>query len=79
MESDVGRIPRKGCTILFDNKPVGAVTSGGFSPSLQKPVSMGYVDVAHAKTGTDLTIEVGGKLVGARIVKKPLYKEGSHK
>jgi aminomethyltransferase len=79
MESDVGRVPRKGCEILLDGEPVGLVTSGGYSPSLQKPVSMGYVDVAHARRGTELKIDVSGTLVGATIVKKPLYREGSHK
>ena len=51
-----GRAPvREGAALQdADGNPVGEVTSGGFSPSLGYPVSMGYVGLAHAEAGTGL-------------------------
>src|SRR5690606_4178362 len=39
---------REGVEIMKDGKSIGVVTSGGFSPTLNGPISMGYVDAAHA-------------------------------
>ncbi|MEN9708479.1 MAG: glycine cleavage system protein, partial [Pseudomonadota bacterium] len=50
---------------------VGRVTSGGFAPSLQKPIAMGYVDAAHAALGTELNLIVRGKPLPARVVAFP--------
>jgi glycine cleavage system aminomethyltransferase T len=36
-------------------------------------IGMGYVPVAHAEVGTELTIDVRGRARGARVVKKPIY------
>jgi len=79
MDSPRGRVPRHGCPILKGGERIGVVTSGGFSPSLGKPVSMGYVDAKHSRRGEEVEIDVGGRTIAARIVKKPLYREGSHR
>eukprot|EP01067_Filipodium_phascolosomae_P004975 Filipodium_phascolosomae@DN2968_c0_g1_i1.p1 len=50
---------------------VGVVTSGTFSPSLQKPLGMAYVNTAEAKVGTKLEIEVRSKRVDIELVKMP--------
>ncbi|MBY0427855.1 MAG: glycine cleavage system aminomethyltransferase GcvT [Alphaproteobacteria bacterium] len=50
---------------------VGEVTSGGFSPTLQKPIAMGYVDKHLAVNGTKLQLIVRGKPLPARIVPLP--------
>ena len=50
---------------------IGCVTSGGFAPSLQKPIAMGYVDAAHAAIGTELNLIVRGKPLPARVVAFP--------
>ncbi len=50
---------------------VGRVTSGGFAPSLQKPIAMGYVDAAHAVVGTELNLIVRGKPLPAHVVAFP--------
>ncbi len=52
----------------------GEVTSGSHSPMLEAGIGMGYVPVALAKPGTELTIDVRGKPRVARVVKKPIYK-----
>jgi aminomethyltransferase len=53
---------------------VGKVTSGGFGPSLNGPLAMGYVDRAHAAAGTKLGLTVRGKTVPAEIVPMPFVK-----
>ncbi len=67
-----GRQPaREGAEIFAGTARIGAVTSGGFSPSLQQPIGMGYVDRAHAADGTALEIDVRGKRLAARVAPMP--------
>ncbi|MGL5009502.1 MAG: glycine cleavage system aminomethyltransferase GcvT, partial [Paracoccaceae bacterium] len=58
-----GRAPMREGTPLFapDGTPVGEVTSGGFGPSLNAPIAMGYVATAFSANGTVLEGEVRGK------------------
>jgi aminomethyltransferase len=51
----------------------GEVTSGTHSPMLDIGIGMGYVPVAQAGEGTELTIDVRGRPRRARVVKKPIY------
>lgn len=65
-------IPRHG--YLIHNKEgevIGRVTSGTQSPSLQKPIAMGYVNTSYAKIDTELFIKVREKSVQAQVVKMP--------
>jgi aminomethyltransferase len=68
-----GRAPaREGAVITTpDGREVGTVTSGGFGPSVNGPVAMGYVASAHAKPGTELHLVVRGKPLPARVVPMP--------
>ena len=68
-----GRQPaREGAEIATkDGTIVGRVTSGGFGPSVEGPVAMGYVPLIHAQPGTDLDLLVRGKALPARIVALP--------
>jgi aminomethyltransferase len=50
------------------------VTSGSFTPTLQKSIAMAYVDVAHAAVGTRLSVDVRGKPEPAAVVPLPFYK-----
>ncbi len=68
------QIPRHGYPILKDGKKVGEVTSGTQSPSLKKPIGMGYVPVELANEGSTFDVEVRGKPVAAHVVKTPFYK-----
>jgi len=63
-------IPRPGMPI----EGGGEVTSGSHSPMLEVGIGMGYVPVAQAQAGTELTIDVRGRPRRARVVKKPIYK-----
>ncbi len=68
-----GRAPaREGAEIQSrDGKTIGAVTSGGFGPSVGAPVAMGYVDKDYAQTGTDVQLIVRGKALSAKIADMP--------
>lgn len=70
-------ICRAGCPLLQDGKPVGSVTSGGFSPTLGTSIGLGYVSRAVADTGGDLEVEVRGRALKAQLVKAPFVKDTS--
>jgi aminomethyltransferase len=52
----------------------GVVTSGTFSPSLERGIGMGYVPAAYAEPGTTIEIDVRGTIREATVASKPLYK-----
>ena len=55
---------REGAALFADatsSEPIGAVTSGGFGPSLNAPVAMGYLPSSHAAIGTAVFAEVRGQ------------------
>jgi aminomethyltransferase len=72
-------IPRHGYAIFDGEEQIGHVTSGSFSPSLQKPIALGYVARKKAKSGSEVSIEIRNKKVPAVVVKPPFYKDASHK
>jgi aminomethyltransferase len=68
-----GRAPMREGVELFapDGTPVGAVTSGGFGPSVQAPIAMGYVATHFAATGTALEGDVRGKRLAVTVCDLP--------
>jgi len=76
-----GRQPvREGALVLDgEGNEVGRVTSGGFSPSLKRPIAMGYVAAALAEPGTALKLEQRGKLFDARIAPLPFVPHRYHR
>jgi aminomethyltransferase len=69
------RVPRHDYPIEdMEGNVIGKVTSGTQSPSLDKPIGMGYVATAFAKEGTDIQVVAGGKKLAAKVVKLPFYK-----
>jgi aminomethyltransferase len=76
------RAARPGCPILADGRPVGEVTSGSYSPTLEKSIAMGYVAPEFAKPGCQLHIDVRGRREPATVVELPFYqrdKKGTKK
>jgi aminomethyltransferase len=69
-------IPREGNPVLAADEPAGAVTSGTFSPSLELGIGMAYVRADLAEPGTEIEIDVRGKLRPGRVASKPLYRKG---
>ncbi len=67
-------IPREGNPVLREGERVGEVTSGTFSPSLERGAGMAYVRADLAEPGTGLEIDVRGKRRPARVASRPLYK-----
>jgi aminomethyltransferase len=47
---------------------IGTITSGGFGPTANGPVAMGYVDAAFARVGTPVRLMVRGKPLPAAVV-----------
>ena len=69
-----GRAPMREGTALFRaDGPAGSVTSGGFGPSVEAPIAMGYVPAALAVTGTALEGEVRGKRLPVAVADMPFY------
>jgi aminomethyltransferase len=73
-----GRAPaREGAQVVdADGAVIGAITSGGFGPTLGGPVAMGYVAAGHAKTDTSLGLVVRGKTLPAKVAKMPFVPAG---
>jgi aminomethyltransferase len=68
-----GRAPaREGAEIAAkDGRIIGKVTSGGFGPSLNAPIAMGYVETAFEASGTQVDLMVRGKAMPAVISPMP--------
>lgn len=68
-----GRQPvREGAAVLDDDgSEVGRVTSGGFAPTLGRPIAMAYVPLAQAAPGTRLRLTQRGKPHGATVAAMP--------
>ena len=76
-----GRQPvREGALVLdSEGTEIGKITSGGFSPSLQRPIAMGYVAAPFASHGSELKLEQRGKLFDARVVPMPFVPHRYHR
>ena len=72
-----GRMPvRDGAVILdAEDNEIGIVTSGGFGPTIQGPVAMGYVKIAYAAIDTQLFAVVRDKKVPITVVKLPFVQQ----
>lgn len=68
-----GRAPAREGVKIVDaaGTEIGVITSGGFGPSAEGPVAMGYVDGAKAEDGAEIGLLVRGKTIPARIVPMP--------
>jgi len=73
-----GRAPvREGAGLFADATsaaPIGTVTSGGFGPSLNAPVAMGYVPASFSALGTNLFAEVRGQRLAVQVAAMPFVK-----
>ena len=67
-------IPRGDYEIAKAGSVIGKVTSGSFSPTLQKNIGMGYVPAEEAAPGNEIEILIRAKALKGRIVKLPFYQ-----
>jgi glycine cleavage system T protein (aminomethyltransferase) len=68
-------IPRQGNPVIVDGQAAGVVTSGTMSPCLEIGIGMAYVPVAAAQPGTQIEVDVRGKLRPAEVRERPLYRK----
>jgi aminomethyltransferase len=76
-----GRQPvREGATVVDnDGSEVGKVTSGGFSPSLERPIAMAYVPVALAQPGTRVRLNQRARIFEAEVTPMPFVPHRYHR
>lgn len=70
---------REGAKVLWGEAEVGSVTSGGFSPSLEKPIAMATVAAELARPGTQLVIDVRGRKIAATVTPMPFVPHRYHR
>lgn len=66
-------IMRTGQKIVIEGLPDGIITSGGYSPTLDKSIALARVPV---KTGAEVLVDIRGKLIPARVGKPRFVKQG---
>jgi len=67
-------VPRQGYPLLHQGQTVGVVSSGTHSPTLNRPIAMGFLPPGLSQAGTELHIAIRGKAHGMRVVLGPFYK-----
>ena len=73
LELEGKRIARQHTPVMLGGRPIGEVTSGTFSPTLQKSIAMAYVEAERAGEGTKLEVDLKGTMNPAVVVKMPFY------
>lgn len=73
----LSRAPAREGTVIEtpEGDAIGTVTSGGFGPTAEGPIAMGYVEKAHATPGTRLHLIVRGKALEADVVAMPFVPQ----
>jgi aminomethyltransferase len=79
LEAEGRRVPRHGMTVESGGRAVGRVTSGTFSPSLERAIAMAYVETGVSALGTPLEVVAGSSRIVTRVVKRPFYTRGSRR
>ena len=75
-----GRMPvREGAAIFAGDTQVGVMTSGGFAPTVNAPIAMGYVATQHSVLNTILEAEVRGKRVSVTVASMPFVPHHYHR
>jgi aminomethyltransferase len=68
------RIARQGSAVRLGPTQLGEITSGTFSPTLQRSIAMAYVDAQNSTDGQAVEIDLRGTLIPGKIVPLPFYK-----
>ena len=68
-------IAREGYPVISGGERSGEVTSGGYSPSLDKSIGLAYVPIEYSAIGSPLSVEIRGRRREARVVPTPFYKK----
>jgi aminomethyltransferase len=68
------RAAREHCPVVAESRQIGEITSGSYSPTLDKSIAMAYIHPSYSSLGTVVEIDVRGRLQAATVVKLPFYK-----
>jgi aminomethyltransferase len=68
------RIARQGFEVFHNGARAGAVTSGTWSPVLERSIAMAYLPAALREVGTPVEVDVRGRREQASVVKLPFYR-----
>lgn len=67
-------IARSEYPIIYEGRRIGSVTTGSYSPSLDKNIGLALVEAKFAKIGQQFEVEIRGKNVSAKVISKPFYR-----
>ena len=76
LEVDGRQPPRAGQQVVRDGAVIGEVTSGNFSPMLERGIAFAFLP-PEVGEGSEVVIDVRGKLLAARVVKTPFVRSGN--
>jgi aminomethyltransferase len=67
-------IARHGYKVFHDGQEIGIVTSGTFSPTLNKAIGLAFIDINFGAPDTEIAVAVRDTMAAAKVVKLPFYK-----
>jgi len=70
-------VPRHGMQVVAGGQAIGVVTSGNFSPLLQKGIGLASVSTPFGEPGTRFQVDIRGRLQDASVVRPPFYKRSA--
>ncbi|MNW51490.1 Aminomethyltransferase [compost metagenome] len=69
-------IPRSHYPVFAGDRLIGEITSGTQSPTLKRNLGLALIDSAYSAMGTEITVDIRGKRLQAKVVQTPFYKKG---
>ncbi|NJN32063.1 MAG: glycine cleavage system aminomethyltransferase GcvT [Synechococcales cyanobacterium RM1_1_8] len=76
IEMEGRNIARHGYPVVQNGETVGEVTSGTWSPTLEKAIALAYVPIELSKIGSPIQVQIRKKVCAGTVVKRPFYKAG---
>jgi aminomethyltransferase len=71
----IGRgIARHGYKVFHGGKEIGSVTSGTFSPTLNKAIGLAFIDAAYSAPDKEIVVAIRDIMTEAKVVNLPFYK-----
>ena len=68
------RAAREGCGVLINGQMIGTVSSGSYTPTLEKSIAMAYIHPEHSTVDTGVMIDIRGTQIPAQVTAMPFYK-----
>ncbi|TNF09634.1 MAG: glycine cleavage system aminomethyltransferase GcvT [Bacillota bacterium] len=72
-------IPRQGYLVFDQDKEIGVITTGYLLPTQEKPIACALVDINYSKLGTELFVQIRGKMVPAKVRSRKFYTKNYNK